>query len=236
VEIFKKEIGTLCRLYKQAEKQKEEGCRVVSTDEKTGIQALERKNKDVEMKSGKTTLREYEYIRHGTVSLIAGRDVVNGKIVSHMMRETRNEQDFLEFVQNTVSTDEKKKWIFVADQLNTHVSASLVNWVAKEEKYVGDLGEKGKEGILKNKKSRRQFLEDEKHKIRFMYTPKHCSWMNQIEVWFGQLQSQVIRRGDFTSREDLKNKIENYINYYDKCLAKPYTWKYSGKICHVFNA
>lgn len=236
MKLFKKRVKDICDIYLNGDKLNKEGLRVVSTDEKTGIQAIQRKYKDIPMKHGKTALREYEYIRHGTLSLIAARDITNGEIVSSMIRETRKEQDFLEFIQNAVAIDSNKKWLFIADQLNTHLSASLVEWIAKQISYKGSLGKKGVKGILKNKASRKKFLENKKHKIRFLFTPKHCSWMNQIEVWFNQLSSHILVRGDFKSKQDLKDKIINYIKYYDKYLAKPYNWKYNGKkICYVFN-
>jgi hypothetical protein len=188
------------------------------------------------MKPGKTCLREYEYIRHGTVCLIAARDVGNGDIIAQTIQQTRNEQDFLTFIQKTVATDPDKEWLFIADQLNTHVSASLVQWIAKQIEYQGDLGRKGKDGILKSMRTRKKFLEDNKHTIRFLYTPKHCSWLNQIEVWFSTLSSQVITHGDFKSKQDLEEKILAYIDYYNKCMAKPYNWKYTGdNLCYVFN-
>lgn len=211
--------------------------RIASTDEKTGIQAIERKHSDIPMKRGKTCLREYEYIRHGTLSLIAARDIGSGRIIGKSIKSTRNEQDFLEFIQKTVDTDPDKSWLFIADQLNTHLSASLVIWAAEQTSYSGDLGKKGKSGILKNMSTRKEFLEDKSHKIRFLYTPKHCSWLNQIEIWFNQLSSQVITRGDFKSKSDLKSKLIAYIDYHNRCLAKPYNWKYTGdKLCYVFDS
>jgi hypothetical protein len=209
----------------------------VSTDEKTGIQALERKHPDIPMKPGKTCLREYEYIRHGTLCLLAARDVGNGAIVAKTIQQTRKEQDFLKFTQKTVATDPNKEWVFIADQLNTHVSASLVQWIAGQIQYTGELGIKGKSGILKSMVTRKAFLEDEEHDIRFLYTPKHCSWLNQIEVWFSTLSSQVITQGDFKSKKDLEAQLHAYIDYYNKCMAKPYNWKYSGdNLCYVFNS
>ena len=207
----------------------------MSADEKTGIQALERTHPDIPMRPGKTCLREYEYIRHGTLCLLAARDVGNGNIISQTIQQTRNEQDFLEFTQKTVATDPDKEWLFIADQLNTHVSASLAQWVAKQTKYKGEIGVKGKQGILKNMATRKAFLENENNRIRFLYTPKHCSWLNQIEVWFSTLSSQVITHGDFKSKKDLEDQIRAYIDYYNKCMVKPYNWKYTGdNLCYVF--
>lgn len=189
------------------------------------------------MKPGRKCLREYEYIRHGTLSLIAAKDVTNGKVIGQRIKPTRNEQDFLEFIQTTVGIDPDKSWWFIVDQLNTHMSESLVRWVAKQIGYRGELGKKGQSGILKNMATRKQFLEDESHRIRFLYTPKHCSWLNQIEIWFNQLGLQVITHGNFPSRQNLESKITAYIDYYNRCLARPCNWKYTGdKLCYVFSA
>lgn len=225
----------ICDTYQQASVLEEAGTIVVSLDEKTGIQALGRLHPDVSPKPGKTRLREYEYIRHGTISLLAGKSIAHGTLFPSLLRETRNEADFLEFIQNIVATNPLKQWIFIADQLNTHVSASLVEWVAKTIDFPEDLGKKGFSGILKNKESRKAFLENETHRLRFLFTPKHCSWLNQIESWFSQLSRHVITTGDFSSVEDLKTKIEKYINYFNRCLAQPFHWKYSGKnLCTLF--
>lgn len=237
MEEFRERVQKLCNTYLKGQDLQEGGTNLVSVDEKTGIQALERKHEDILANKGKTALREYEYIRHGTLSLIASRNISRGTITSNMIRETRNEEDFLEFVQMTVATDPQKKWVIVLDQLNTHMSASLVEWIAKQIGYNEDLGEKDRKGILKSIKSRKAFLEDESHRIRFLFTPKHCSWMNQIELWFNQLQSHVITKGNFTSKDDLQRKLTEYIEYYNNCLAKPYNWKYDGqKICYLLNS
>lgn len=160
---------------------------------------------------------------------MAAFDVGKGNIVHHKLKDTRNEKDFLLLVQQTVAKYPKgDEVVFMADQLNTHKSASLVKWVAGQIKFEGDLGKKGQNGILASMESRMQFLEDHQHRVRFVFTPKHCSWLNPIENWFSKLQRHVITYGNFTSIEDLCAKVENYIEYYNECLVKPLKWKFKG--------
>lgn len=226
----------ICEVYKEAdEKWVKEGVKTISTDEKTGIQALERNAPDLGVRAGKNRKIEYEYTRHGTLCLIANWDVAAGKIISPTIGETRNEEDFLRHIQQTVESDANvKQWRFVADNLNTHQSESLVEWVAQMEGVSAkELGVKGKKGILTNMNTRSAFLKNEAHFVHFIYTPKHCSWLNQIEIWFGILSRKALSRGNFTSQEDLKSKIEKFIDYFNMVLAKPFQWNYGGKPCKV---
>lgn len=225
----------MCDVYLHAGKLKEAGTAVASIDENTGMQALERLHQAVPSGAGQTAWREYDYIRHGTLSLRAASDVSGGQIVSRKIKQSRTEEDFLDCMQPAGGTDPKKKWLFSADQLNTHMSASLVAWVARQEGDTGDWGKTGIRGILKSKETRKTFLEDESHAVRFLFTPTHCAWLNQIEGWFGQLEAHAIRRGNFTSQADLEAKLDAYISYYNECRAKPYDWKYTGETgCDLF--
>ena len=228
-EEFDQDVRRVCQTYEQAPGLSEQGVNTISTDEKTGIQALERAAPDKPMKAGIAQRMEYEYIRHGTQALIASFEVATGQIVKGSVVNERTEKEFAAHIVEVMSADPEAGWIFVVDQLNTHKSESLVRLVASECKITEDLGKKGETGVLKNRKTRAEFLSDENHRIRFVYTPKHASWLNQIEIWFSILVRRLLKRGSFKSVDLLRERILEFIAYFNSTMAKPFKWTYKGR-------
>ncbi len=222
-------MAAICALYLTALELAQAGVYIVSSDEKTGMQALERKHPSRPMIAGKVELREFEYIRHGTLALIASFAVATGRIITASVGPTRKEEDFADHIEAVIATDLKAGWVFIVDQLNTHKSETLVRLVAQHCGLETELGEKGKSGILQSMPSRAAFLSDESHRIRFVYTPKHTSWLNQIEIWFSILVRKVLRRGSFRSRAELQQRIEAFILYFNETMARAFKWPYKGR-------
>lgn len=221
----------MCDTYVKApERLENEGIHTICVDEKTGMQALERAADTLPMKPGIPESREHEYTRHGTQCLTANFEVATGEIIAPTIEETRTEPEFAAHIEQTIATDPEAGWIFVADNLTTHVSETLVILIAGMLCIpVETLGKKEKYGVLKSVESRREFLTDLDHRIRFVYVPKHTSWLNQVEIWFSVLSRRLLKRGNFLSKDDLRKQVLNFIAYQNRVHAKPYQWTYTGR-------
>ena len=224
----------MCETYRAAPKRLEtEGVHTVCVDEKTGIQALEPAAPTLPMRPGSIERREVEYERHGTRVLLGNFEVATGAVIAPTVQQTRGEADFAAHIERTIATDPSAGWIFAADNLTTHGSATLVLLIAGLCGPGGLAGREGKSGALKSVTTRKAFLSDANHRVRFVSVPKHTSWLNQIEIWFSILSRRVIRRGEFRSTADLRDRIPKFIDYYNDTMAKPFKWTYAGRPLNV---
>jgi putative transposase len=219
-----------CEVYARAKERARQGERTISLDELTGVQAIERKHPDLPMQPGHVLRREFEYIRHGTLSWFINFAVVTGQVVEPSWGPTRTEADALAHLERLIASDpQASKWHIVLDNLNIHQSESLVCWIAQRQGIAPEvLGIKCKSGVLQSMESRAAFLHDPTHQVVFYYTPKHASWMNQVEIWLSILVRKLLKRGNFLSLNDLRDHILAFIAYYNRTMAKPIKWTYTG--------
>ena len=194
----------------------------------TGIQALERKAPTKPTRPGLVERREFEYIRHGTQSAIVSFEVASGQVQQASIGPTRTEHDFVGHIRQTVASDQDASWVFVVDQLNIHQSLGLVDLVAELCDLTDEVEQRKAQGLLKAMVNRAMFLSDPSHRISFVYTPKHTSWLNQIEIWFSILVRRVIKRGNFTCVDELRARILAFIEYFNQS-AKPFKWTFTGR-------
>lgn len=230
-ELFKQQVQSVCQTYlKASERYRQSGTRTVCVDEMTSLQANERCDKTKPPLPGQTAKEEFNYNRHGTVCLTANWDVVAGQLLAPTLSETRDNDDFAKHIEQTITTDPTASWVIVLDNLNTHCGEPLVRLIAdKLEIDPSTLGVPKKHGILKDMQTRRAFLSDLNHRIRFVYLPKHSSWLNQIEIIFGVISRRVMRHGNFTSKGDLIEKLQRFMVYFNQTIARPMNWTYTGR-------
>lgn len=198
---------------------------LISIDQKTGIQALQRLYPDKLVKPGNIKKREHSYIRHGIRNLIGGFVVATGQVYGKCYSRNRNDEfrDFLKSLYNKYKRCDEIH--LIADNYGTHTHLNTCLFVAKL------CGISINQERLKTKEQRQKFLQSKGKKIIFHFLPTHASWLNQIEIWFGILQKKVIRLSNFCSIEDMTNKIMDYIKYEWNANAHPFQWTYTGKVC-----
>ena len=220
---FEAKAHNICALYMHARRFFEQGRLVICTDEKTGRQILERKYPTQPIEPGKPEKREHEYIRHGTRVLIASFVVPTGQGVWNL-GPPRTSADFAAHVANVVKhLPEMNRDDWVVDNLNTHWSLDVCRMVAQGCKgpcVAEDLRRGGQ---------RRAFLSDPSHKHILHFTPKHGSWLNQVELWFSVLGRRFLKRGDFCSAQEFETRLCDYLEVYNTHQAHPYRWTYTGQ-------
>lgn len=230
-ELFNTQVQEVCQTYLQAaERQQSAGTITVCVDEMTSLQANERRAETKLPGPDQIGKIECQYTRHGTLSLTGSWDVVTGQMIKTTIDETRNAEDFALHIRETVASAPDHEWVFVMDNLNTHYGEPIVRTVAEligvDQSELGD--KKKRRGILGSTTTRREFLTDASHRIRFVFIPKHSSWLNQIEIIFGVIAKRVMRHGNFTSTTDLRDKLLRFIEYFNRTYAKPVDWTYDG--------
>ena len=230
-ERFQQQVEVVCQAYLNApELYHQFNTHTVCVDEMTSLQANERRAETKRPRPGQTAKEEFQYTRHGTVCVTANWHVVEGQLIAPTISETRDNHDFAEHIEQTIASDPLAGWVFIGDNLNTHCGEPLVRMVAERLGIEqASLGIAEKEGPLKSMATRRAFLSDPSHRIRFVYLPKHSSWLNQIEIVFGIINRRVMRHGSFRSKIDLIEKLKRFIDYFNETIAQPMNWTYTGR-------
>lgn len=229
--LFQTQVENVCQTYLEAPGLlAEKKILTVSVDEMTSLQANEKRAPTKRPKPGRCGKEECQYTRHGTVCLTGNWDVVNGQFILPTIEKTRNNEDFSRHIKRLIQSGLAHGWVFIVDNLNTHCGVPLVQLVAR---HLGipkkQLGVTKRSGVLKNMISRRKFLSERSHSIRFVYLPKHSSWLNQIEAVFGIFNRRVMRGGSFTSQLDLITKLREFTDYFNQSMAKPMKCTYTGR-------
>jgi transposase len=222
-EQFDGKAQTICQLYAKAIESYQQGRWVICCDEKTGMQVLERKAPTKPAQPGRRERREHEYIRHGTRVLINSLAVATGQM-AWTIGTTRKATDFVAHLQQAYEKlPRMKRYDWVMDNLNTHWSLDVCRLVARWCK-VPFAPQKLKKGT-----QRRAFLRDPSHRHVFHFTPKHGSWLNQAELFFGVLHRRFLARGSFISAKDFARRLERFLKDYNARHAHPYRWTYTGE-------
>lgn len=220
---FDAKAQDICRLYVDAPRLYQQGRLVICCDEKTGMQILERKYPTQRREPGTPEKREFEYIRHGTRALITSFAVPTGELVWNLGL-TRTSEDFAKHIDKVATQFRQfNRFDWVVDNLNTHWSLTVCESIAALSEVSFEPRQ------LQTGAQRRAFLTDPTHKQVFHFTPKHGSWLNQVEWWFSVLSRRFLKRGDFASATDFEFRLGAYVEAYNARYAHPYRWTYTGQ-------
>jgi transposase len=165
---------------------------VLSVDEKTQVQALDRTQPMLPLRPGLPERQTHDYKRHGTISLFAALEVATGR-VTHTTRERHTGADFLAFLKRIARAYPKGEVHLILDNVSTHKTPAVQAWLSRHKRFV------------------------------FHFTPTSASWMNQIEIWFGILTRQAIRRGSFNGVRALVTAIDAFTSEWND-RAAPFAW------------
>jgi transposase len=192
---FRPKVERICELYRSPPP----GSTVLCFDEKTCVQALERRHPGRPAAPGRDGRREFEYIRHGTRALLAAFDVRTGEVFGQL-RERRTAADLEEFMEALARRYPKGPVYVVWDNLNIHHGEALERFNAR---HAG--------------------------RFHFVYTPLHASWVNQVEIWFGILQRRILKHGNFATPEAMVTRLQAFIRYWNEVEAHPFRWTFRGR-------
>ena len=174
---------------------------VLCVDEKTGMQALERRFADRPPAPRRARRREFEYKRHGTQSLFCAFDVHTGRVVESC-NDRRTAQDLVDFMEYLALHYPKTRVHIIWDNLNIHYDGAEDRWS--------------------------EFNHRHGNRFIFHYTPKHASWVNQVELFFSILQRQCLRNASFRSVEELRAAVLEFIAFWNREKAHPFRWTFTG--------
>ena len=222
-EHFESKAHTICQLYVKALEYYQQGRLVICCDEKTGMQVLERKAPTKPAQPGRRERREHEYIRHGTRVLINSLAVATGQI-AWTIGATRKTVDFVAHLKQAYQRlPRMQRYDWIMDNLNTHWSLEVCRLVARW------CGVPFAPNTLQTGVQRRAFLGDPSHRHVFHFTPKHGSWLNQAELFFGVLSRRFLARGSFRSVQEFAVRLAQFLQDYNARHAHPYRWTYTGE-------
>jgi transposase len=195
---FKEKVNEVVQLYLAPP----EGAVVLCVDEKTGIQALERRYETRQALPGRMGRREFEYVRHGTTSLIAAFNVQTGEVLGHL-GPTRTADDLLAFMDEVAQHyDQERKIIVIWDNLNIHLEGASQRWTAFNARHQG--------------------------RFEFHYTPIHASWVNQVEVFFSILEKRTLHWRNVRSVAELEQGMAAFIRRWNEVDGHPFHWTFRG--------